>query len=209
MHMPANFRFIVEQILLPSLLTFLLIGGIVAFVVGAGLFARSARMLHWIEVLNRWVSFRRVLKPLEIPRDSWESVRRNRRWLSVAILAGSAYTIRSLIELNVPATAALLAVHFKLQASAVEWLVLSAVCFLIIGNVAAVAASTLLAFSPDTLARFDKMSSRWVSTRHVMKHASEMHCSFDHWVEHWPRATGATIALFSMVEIVCVWRVMH
>ncbi|MES2297856.1 MAG: hypothetical protein V4582_12495 [Pseudomonadota bacterium] len=209
MHLPANFQFLLNAILLPSLLTFLLIGGLFAMLVGLGLCVRSAAVLHAIEMLNRWISFRRVMKPLEIPRDSWRAIRRNRRWMSVLMLAGAAYTIRGLIELNVPATASVVATQFKLQAPLVEWLVLSAVCLLIIGNVMGVAASILLAFSPDSLARLDARASRWISTRNALRPASAMHCTFDHWVEHWPRATGMLITVFSLVEVVSVWRVMH
>lgn len=207
--MGVNMQQMLDTIVVPALLSFLMVGGVTGVVLGLGLWVRSDLVMRAGEKLNRWVSFRQVLKPAEVPRDSWALVQRNRRLLAVLVVLGAAYTIYGLRLIDGPASALRVAERLGIGIAAAAWLVESAVVFLVAGNVFAILISFLLGFAPDLLARLDARSSRWISTRNAFRTASEIHCTFDHWVEHWPRATGATIVLFSLVEIISVARVMH
>jgi hypothetical protein len=207
--MGVDMQQLLNTIVVPALLTFLMVGGVAGVVLGLGLCVRSDLVMRAGERLNRWVSFRQVLKPAEIPRDSWALVQRNRRVLAVLVVLGAAYTIYGLRLIDGPASATRVAERLGIGLSGASWLVESAVAFLIVGNGFAILVSALLGFAPDLLAKLDARSSRWISTRNAFRTASEINCTFDHWVEHWPRATGATIAFFSVVEIVSVARVMH
>jgi hypothetical protein len=207
--MGVNMQQLLSTIVVPALLTFLMVGGVVGVILGLGLCLRSDLVMRVGEKLNRWVSFRRVLKPAEIQRDTWAAVQRNRRVLAVLVVLGAAYTIYGLRLIDVPASAVRVADRLGIGLTGASWLVESTVAFLIVGNIFAILVSALLGFAPDLLAKLDARSSRWISTRNAFRTASEINCTFDHWVEHWPRATGITIALFSLVEVISVARVMH
>jgi hypothetical protein len=207
--MGVNMQQLLSTIVVPALLTFLMVGGVAGVILGLGLCLRSDLVMRVGEKLNRWVSFRRVLKPAEIPRDSWAVVQRNRRVLAVLVVLGAAYTVYGLRLIDVPASALRVADRLGISVNGASWLVESTIAFLIVGNAFAILVSALLGFAPDLLAKLDARSSRWISTRNAFRTASEINCTFDHWVEHWPRATGITIALFSLVEIISVARVMH
>ncbi len=207
--MGANMQQMLNTIVVPALLTFLMVGGIAGVILGMGLCVRSDLVLRAGEKLNRWVSFRRVLKPAEVPRDSWALVQRNRRVLAVLVVLGAAYTIYGLRLIDSGASAVRVAERLQISVTGAAWLVESGVAFLIVGNLFAILVSAMLGFAPEILARLDARSSRWISTRNAFRTASEINCTFDHWVEHWPRATGVVIALFSLVEIFSVARVMH
>jgi hypothetical protein len=207
--MVANMQQLINTIVVPALLTFLMVGGVAGVILGMGLCVRSDLVLRAGEKLNRWISFRQVLKPVEIQRDSWALVQRNRRVLAVGVVLGAAYTIYGLRLIDPLASSARVAERLHISLNGAAWLVDSTIWFLILGNLFAILISVLLGFAPELLAKLDARSSRWISTRNALRTASEINCTFDHWVENWPRATGATIALFSLVEIVSVARVMH
>jgi hypothetical protein len=207
--MGVNMQQLLNTIVVPALLTFLMVGGVAGVILGLGLCVRSDLVMRVGERLNRWISFRQVLKPAEVPRDSWALVQRNRRVLAVLVVLGAAYTIYGLRLIDGPASAVRVAERLGIGLSGASWLVESTVAFLIVGNAFAILVSLLLGFAPEVLAKVDARSSRWISTRNAFRTASEINCTFDHWVEHWPRATGAIIAFFSLVEIVSVARVMH
>ncbi len=207
--MGVNMQQLLNTIVVPALLTFLMVGGVAGVILGLGLCVRSDLVLRAGEKLNRWVSFRRVLKPAEISRDSWDIVQRNRRILAVLVVAGAAYTIYGLRLIDMAASAARVGSRLGISVQGASWLVESSVAFLIVGNGFAILVSALLGFAPELLAKLDARSARWISTRNALRTASEINCTFDHWVEHWPRATGITIVMFSLVEIISVARVMH
>ncbi len=207
--MGANLLQLINTIVVPALLVFLIVGGVAGVILGVGLCVRSDLVLRAGEKVNRWVSFRQVLKPAEMQRDSWALVQRNRRVLAFAVVLGAAYTIYGLRLIDPVAASVRVAERLHISVNGAAWLVDSSIWFLIMGNLFAIVISLLLGFAPEMLAKLDARSSRWISTRNAFRTASEINCTFDHWVEHWPRATGATIALFSLVEIITVARVMH
>jgi hypothetical protein len=207
--MGVNLQQMINTIVVPALLTFLMVGGVAGVVLGIGLCVRSDLVMRAGEKLNRWISFRRVLRPAEIPRDTWDLVQRNRRILAVLVALGAAYTIHGLRLIDLSASAVRVASRLGISVQGASWLVESSVAFLIVGNAFAILISALLGFAPELLAKLDSRSSRWISSRNALRTASEINCTFDHWVEHWPRATGITITVFSIVEIIAVARVMH
>src|SRR5437763_13343922 len=60
---------LIERIVIPAVVLTLLVGGIAGVALGTGLVFRSQATLAFIARMNRWVSTRRALKPLEIPRS--------------------------------------------------------------------------------------------------------------------------------------------
>jgi hypothetical protein len=193
------------HILASSLLTFCFIGGIFGFAVGIGLIFRSEAMFRMFDVLNRWISFRRAFKPMEIPRDSSAFVGRHRRLIAAIVVAAALFTLYNLLfRVNVAHGAQLIGMRMKLPVNWVEWLLSSLVWFLLIGNTVAIAVGVMLAFAPAPTARLELASSRWISTRRLMKVMDTMHDEPDQWVHHSPRSAGAVLAVLTAAEVVYV-----
>ena len=53
---------------------------IVGVALGVGLIVNGARTLRFLGAMNRWVSLRSKLKPMEIPRDIGKAVYGHGRW---------------------------------------------------------------------------------------------------------------------------------
>src|SRR5262245_12697327 len=79
------------------LVVLFLAGGSAMLVAGLGLIFGSAATLRFFSGMNRWVSARRALRPVEIPRDSGPAVQKHRRWLGVIFIVGGGFAIYSLV----------------------------------------------------------------------------------------------------------------
>src|ERR1700716_1913412 len=69
-----------SKVVLPSLALFGLAGSLLGIAVGLGLLFRTAATLRFFATMNRWVSTRRSLKALEIPRSIGSPTARKPRW---------------------------------------------------------------------------------------------------------------------------------
>jgi hypothetical protein len=207
--MSSNMQQLLNQIVVPAALVFLMVGGAAGVTLGLGLVFNSTLVMRMGTRLNQWVSFRQVLKPMEITRDTWQLVERNRRWLAIAIAVGGIYTIVQLRLIDSPATAARLAERWHVSTAGAAWLVQSALWFLVLGNVLAILTGLMLGFVPTTLARIDAIANRWISTRNALRSANASNSTVDQLAARWPRVAGALICVFSVVEILCVARAMH
>ena len=56
---------IIERILIPTVMLFLLVGSMAGLVFGCALALRSGATLQFVARMNRWVSTREALRPLE------------------------------------------------------------------------------------------------------------------------------------------------
>ncbi len=188
-----------RQWIAQALAVFFLIGGIVGIAVGVGLIVNSARTLRIFDVLNRWVSMRPLSRPLEIPRDTTQVVQRHRRWLAVLFVAGGAFATYVLVaKFDANAARQLLSLDAARPVIAF-WLVDALRWILIVGNLAAVAVGTLLAFFPDVLASIEIRGKSWFSERRHTKGADRQHLSLDNWVAAHPRQAGAIITAGSLL----------
>lgn len=176
-----------------------LVGGAAMFVAGLGLILRSAATLRFFSSMNRWVSTRRTLRPVEIPRDTGLAVHRYRHWLGAIFIAGGAYAIYSLAtEYNARAAILLLGLDIFRPAFA-TWIVDSIRWILIVGNAAAIVVGVMLAFFPGALAALEARGSRWYSERQLATNRDAMNLTLDDWVARHPRASGCVITFFALV----------
>jgi hypothetical protein len=168
-------------------------------VAGLGLIFRSAATLALFSRLNRWVSTRRTLRPVELPRDTGAAVQKHRRWLGVVFIAGGAYALYSLAtEYNARAAILLLGLDI-FRPSFAGWAVDSIRWVLIAGNAAGVVVGIMLVFFPQGLASLEVRGARWYSERQVAKNREVMHLTFDDWVARHPIAAGWIIAVFGLI----------
>lgn len=197
----------VQQLLVPPLLWFFFIGGIFSVAVGIGLICFSARMFSMFEIMNRWVSFRRALKPVAIQRDSWPFVERHRRWFALVFIVASIFSIFNLIaQIDIHQVSSLANGKLKISPVFVEWIVSSMWWFLLIGSVVTIAVGVVLGFFPEAMRRLETQSGRWYSTRHVSKGMDAMHTPLDKLVFKHPRIFGAVIVVAALVNLIVVGR---
>lgn len=187
-------NFVVDQLVVPSALWFFFIGGLVAAAVGAGLILRSTSVFRLFGVMNRSVSTRRLLKPLEIPRDSSGFVWKYRRPIAVIFAIGAIYSLYGLIA-HVDNVAVVTTLKLKYPTAAVLWVIESARLFLIVGCAVSLAVAILLGLFPDAMRALEARTSRWVSTRRMAPDADKMNVTLDNWVAAFPRAAGGLILL--------------
>lgn len=196
---------LLERVLLPSLVLILLIGSLASIMFGLALVFRTAQALGFMRGMNRWVSTRRVLKELEVPRHVEEPHRVGRHWFALFLVAGGGFALYFLLaRLEIPHTAVVLGVDLKrwflagLALQTMKW-------FLVAGSVLAVAVGILMLFLPRVLAAFEAGMNRWYSTRKLLPAGGEsMRFPLDLLVEAYPRASGWIVAAASLVVAVAM-----
>jgi len=190
------------QWIVQVLVIFFFVGGLAGIAVGYGLFANSARTLTFLSTLNRWTSTRRVMKPVEILRNTTPVVQKYMRVFAAIFLVGGLYSLYALVaQFNTEAiilSLKLSTVHPQISGLLID----SARWILIVGNVAAVAVGIMMAFFPRQLIALDARGSKWFSARSMTQFGDQMHTPLDRWVAASPRAAGVVIAVGSLVIVV-------
>ena len=186
------------NVLAPALYAFALVGSATGILVSIGLLVSTASTLQFFGRVNRRISMRKALKPLEIPR-SLETPGARHPLLGTAFLLGGAFVaFVFLVQLDAAITAAALGIKKNLAVAAVA--IGAARWFLIIGALFAMLCGTLLLFFPAAWQALERHSNRWYSTRRMTAGADEMHLGLDRLVEAFPRASGAIIGAASLIS---------
>jgi len=192
---------IIDQLVIPTLVLFLLVGSLASAALGLGLLVRREASLRFIGSMNRWVSTRRVLRPLEITRNVDELVTARRRpWLGAAIVAGSAaacYLLLTRLDDLGARSAGVLELKSWLM-RVLPLLVMK--WFFVLGSVFAMAAGVLLIAFPGAWRAFEARMNRWYSTRRLLPaEGDQMRMPLEALVEAHPRAAGAIITAASLI----------
>ena len=204
--MPLTHNVLIDQLLVPALFTFFLIAGLAGAALGVGLIVFRDRVFRFFGPMNRWVSARKTLEPLDALHHIDPTVHKYRRWFGAVFIIGAAFTMIILVaELDIAE------VVFLLGGSAssfgLHWLVESLGWMLLAGSALALAIGIILEFFPHALGVLETRANRWVSSRQFAKGVDEMHVPFDRWIESHPRAAGwllAVAALFLAVNSITV-----
>ena len=184
---------LIRQLLFQFFSAVVLVFASLGFAVGLGLIVASAPTLRFFQVVNRWVSTRGALKPVEIPRSTEQLSHLNRRWVGWALIVGGIFaTFGLVVGVDAGAAGAAFAkgdrvVLVAIAAGALKW-------FLVVGSVAGVVVGCLLCFSPDALATLEKYANRWVSARRALRGGDDMNLALDRLVEARPRLSGLILA---------------
>lgn len=182
------------QILITTFLVFLLAGSLLGLALGCALLARSARATALVGVANRWVSTRRVLRPVELPRDTGHG----NRGLGVVLIVAGAYALLVLAPLPVERIASALRIA---STSIVALIGLeSAKWLLVVGCAVSVASGAMLLFFPRAWHAVEERTNRWYSSRRITAGGDEMHVPLDSLAERHPVAAGAVILALSLAS---------
>lgn len=199
-------NYLTDQLLIPFVLWFFIVAGLVGIALGVCLIADSARTLRVLGGMNRWISLRSSLKPMEQPHDIGKTVYGHRRWFGITFAVGGAFAIFMLA--NVEAAAVVSALGGNAAPVAVSWIVESARWILVAGGAVAVVTGAMLVVSADALRAFEGRANRWFSSRQFGKGADTMHLVLDEWVETHPRTAGWLIAAGAAIVLIAsmiVW----
>jgi len=189
-------NYFVDQWLIPTLVIFLLIGSVFAFIVGLGLILRSATMFRFFGTMNRWVSLRKVMRTIEIPRDTDSALHGQSRTLGGIFVVGAGVSLVALVKgFDVAAIVSAFrpdseAVVIEMATQAVKWM-------LLVGNAFAIAVGIAMIAAPHTLAGLETRANQWYSTRKYDRNADAMHMGFENWAMAHPRAIGWTMLVLS------------
>lgn len=187
-------NYYVQALVVPSVVQFFLLVGVAGVFVGVGLILWRQPTLHFLGVMNRWISTRRWLRSAETPRDTSSAVQRYRVWIGLFFVLAAAY---SLFGLVVRFNLAQLLPQNSAGAwqPAAAWLLQSLRWFLVLASVAAAGVGVLMVLLPETLGRLEARANAWHSSRRALGGMPDaMYMPLDKWVEHYPRVAGAVIA---------------
>lgn len=197
---------LVDRIVIPAVVCVLLVGGIGGTALGCALALRSEATLRFMARMNRWVSTREALAPLETPH----SVERapgpgGRRPLLGAFLAvGGALAVYFILtRLDFTHSAYVPGVDVKrwflsgLVLRAMKWV-------LVAGSVLALVVGALMLFAPQRLVRFESRMNEAHSSAPLLAADEKMHTPLDAHVAAHPRAAGWVIAAASLLVSVAM-----
>jgi xanthosine utilization system XapX-like protein len=200
--MAISNNYFVAHVVVPSALVFVLIIGVVGILLGLGLIARNQSVLRLLDRLNQWTSIRRALKPLEVPRDIEQGVRKHPRALGVAVLVGAAFSLYFLLlRVSAPDMIAMLATGTS-KAALLLWFANLLRWALIAANLIALAIGVVLTFAPQAMGPLAASANRWISSRQLAMKADEMDITIDLVVRAHPRLAGALIAVGALVPAI-------
>jgi hypothetical protein len=190
-----------ERVIIPAFVLFMLIGSVGGALLGLALVLRSASALQFVARMNRWVSTRRALRPVEIPRGM-EPTTTRKPWLGVFLMVGGATAFYLLLaRLQIPAAGGSdlrrwLVTGLALQTT--KW-------FMVAGAALSLVVGALLLFLPRTYIAFEAKMNRWYSTRKLLPAESDtMRQPLDSMVVAYPRQAGWLIFAASLVVAVAM-----
>lgn len=195
----------IERVVIPTVVIFVLLGGLGGMVLGAALVWRSASALRFAARMNRWVSAQQALRALETPHALAAPSPAMRRLLGVFLVFGGAFAAAFLlVRLGV--------LHRGSYVAGVDlerWLVSGVILetmkwVLVAGSAFAFVVGVLMLFFPARLAAFEARMDRWYYSRQPLAGEDttvrpRMIMPLEPRVEAHPRAAGWIIALASLL----------
>ena len=177
---------------------FFFISGLTLLAIGVGLIVNSRGSLRFFGGMNRWVSMRRVTKPLETLRDTRQAVQNYRYWLAAIFVAGGAFALFGLLtQYDARAIIVVFGLDF-LRPDFAVWLIDSVRWMLIVGNLIGIVVGIMLAFFPAALVALEARGSRWYSERQMTKGSDRLNLKLDDLVAAYPRNAGWIIVVFAL-----------
>jgi hypothetical protein len=194
----------IERVVIPTVVIFVMVGGLAGMLLGLLLVVRSDATLRFVRRMNRWVSTREALRPLDAPHMMEAPTPRLRRWLGAFLVFGGGFAVvYLLIRFNIDRGPYVPSVDLRrwvLSGIALEW----TKWFLVAGTAFSCVVGVLMVFFPQRLAAFEASMDRWYSSAGLLAADERMHTVLEPRVEANPRAAGALIAAASLLVVVAM-----
>jgi hypothetical protein len=174
---------------------FFLIASGFSFVVGIALVSRSQKALRFFDQMNRWVSVRKMMKPLSTPHYVEPVLMKRRKILGSGIIAGALATILLLAQADLASALSLF--DGDLSAPQIAGVAENLKEFLLVGNAICLLVGILVLFFPQALSTLEGYLDRRYSIRKSTQPLDRMHMEIDCWVLNHPISAGLTLSILS------------
>jgi hypothetical protein len=198
--------------MLHYLVVLLIVGNVFAFGVGVLMLAAPQQFSALFKFSQRWISIRKLTKPLEKPRPTELTMLRYPRMLgSILLVSAALILIKGTIFITGISVAdggkllARLYVDANIASGAWESLWISLIAFIALGAVAAVVVGLMALFKLGKLRHLSESANRWVSTRKLTKPLDTPHYHLDKLVLARPRLWGGLITVLGLFSAVVLW----
>ena len=200
MFTPAYLKFL-TAIVQRAVFVFLLIGSVFALLAGLLLLFRSDLAFRIAERMNRWVSTRSSLRPLEEQHSIARPLYRLHRLVGTLICVGALYALAVLGSPSggMAITKALSTIGPKYLAS---WVSDSLRIILLVGNFGALLFGLVFIVRPSALKRLEGWADRRISARQATKPLEEVRLSTDRFVRSHPRLVGLLVVAGSLYVMI-------
>jgi hypothetical protein len=190
------------HLLVQALVVVFLVVAVSGLAVGLGLLVYSQRTSQLFHRLNRWISTRHALKPVEVPVETDRAAHQYQRWLAGGFILGGLIAIFGLIAAVDVAAVSKIVAETR-YAPFVAVVLDCARWFLILGSAAGVVVGAMLLFYPNAEMTLERFTNQWVSSRRISRNWDDMHMTLDALVEAHPRPAGWVIACTSAAAVIC------
>jgi len=184
----------------------LLAAAAVAAAAGMWLLAAPGSFLKANAWLGRWYSTRRALHRLDRPIAVERRLYRHHRLVGAALTAGSLYATWRLATAYDEARL-VAALRPELPAPLAGTLLTGWTVFLLLGNLAALAAGLAVLVRPSALRDLEAWANRWISTRRALRFLDLPHDGPDRLVARHPRLAGAVLLAVAAWLAAAAWLV--
>jgi len=194
------------------LILFLIFGNLFAFFIGVLMIAAPQRLGTLFRISNRWISTRRMTKPLEKPRQTDRTMLRYPRVLGAIMLASAALIlIKGIIFISGVSAAdggrLLARLYDGVNLSAVAWEVMwvTLITIILLGAILAIVVGLMSLFRLGKLKHWAESANRWVSTRQLTKPLDMPHYHLDKMVSAKPQLWGGVITALAFFSSLVLW----
>jgi len=175
---------------------FFLIASVFSFFVGIALALRSKRALKLFDALNRWVSVRKMIRPLSTPHFIEPTLLKRRTLLGVAIIVGAAVSITLIAEADLRPSLSFF--EAGLTPQEIGGVASNLKGFLLISNLLCLLVGLAVIFFPTALATIESYTDHWYTLRKRTLPLDKMRMEVDNWVLHHPTSVGITLSVLSL-----------
>ena len=193
---PAYLKFL-SAIIQQTVFVFCLIGSVFALAAGLMLLFSSDRAFRISERMNRWVSTRAAMRPLEEQHSISRPLYRMHRLVGALICAGALY---ALIVLGTPYGEA--SIRTSLAGIGPQrfaaWVSESLRIVLLVGNAGAFLFGLVFIVRPSALKGLEAWADRRISGRQASKPLEQVHLTTDRFVRAHPQLVGAVVTIGSL-----------
>lgn len=191
-----------ERVVIPSVIAIMLAGGLAGLTLGCSLVINHSATLRFINRMNRWVSTREALAPLDA-RINVEPAPSRRPMLGIFLMVGGVLAVGFLLARldfranYVPGVNTQRLLLSSIVLETMKWV-------LVLGGGFAAIIGTMLVFAPARVRLLERWLNRWHSSEPMLAAAEKMHTPLEPQVEAHPRATGCIIAVASLALTVAM-----
>ncbi|HUQ76695.1 MAG TPA: hypothetical protein VM183_18395 [Burkholderiales bacterium] len=196
---------LMDRLVIPAVIAILLVGGVAGVALGCAMVINHTATLAFMRRMNRWVSTREVLAPLDVPINVERASPDGRRPVlgTFLVIGGAIAVYFLLVRLDFQSRTYAPGMDLKrwlfsgIALETMKWV-------LVAGSAFASIIGALMLLAPHRLAAFERRMNEWHSTEPVVAASEKMHTPLDARVEAYPLATGWIVAGASLLVTVAM-----